>query len=75
MPQLAFRRRRFATDCLAEGTKRTELGSEGMVLDNWRRDVTIHSEEAKEGGRISHGRFRTGAGFRYVDFSQLVTDD
>ena len=32
-PQLAFRRRRFAADCLAEGTKRTESGSEGMVLD------------------------------------------
>ena len=32
-PQLAFRRRRFAADCLAEGTKRTQSGSEGMVLD------------------------------------------
>ena len=47
----------------------------GWCWTNWRRDVTILSEEAKEGGRISHGRFRTGAGFRYVDFSQLVTDD
>ena len=42
---------------------------------NWRRDVVLRSTEAKEGRRSCHGRFRSGVGFRYIDFSQMVTND
>ena len=42
---------------------------------NWRRDVALRSTEAKEGRRICRGRFRSGVGFRYINFSQMVTND
>ena len=50
MPQLAFRRRRFATDCLAYGTQRAESGSEGVVLDE-REAGRDDSLGGGEGGR------------------------
>ena len=41
----------------------------------WRRDVVLRSTEAEEGRRACHGRFRFGVCFRYIDFSQMVTND
>ena len=57
-------------DCLAEGAKRVGSGSDGAVLDEWMRDVTLLSAEAKEGRQTSHGRFRSGVCFRYIDLLQ-----
>ena len=35
--------------CLAEGAKRVGSESDGAILDEWMRDVTLLSAEAKEG--------------------------
>ena len=61
--------------CLARGTMRAESGSDGAILDELMWDVTLLSTDAKEGQRSSHGRFRSRTGFRYIDYSQMVTND
>ena len=53
---------------------RVGSGSDGAILDEWRRDVTFLSTDAKEGQRFSHGRFRSRTGFRYIDYLQMVTN-
>ena len=65
----------FPKGCLAGRTMRVVLGSDEAILDECRRDVTLLSEEAKEGGQSNHGRIQSGVGFRYINFLQMVTND